>query len=425
VEEPVKNRAVIIEENEEVASLLEKTLASSGLSVVRVEPDDKIPMALKEIAPSIIFLSSDVPKGFTICHKIKKDANLKNVRLVLLSERASAETLKKHMALPTKADVYLRKPLAEGALREILKNLGFPVSEDVPKSVDVPERTLFQPNIHAQAIATYVEEEVSSVKSMLARLEQEKTMMAEKVTQLERELAEERKRVNGALASVSKEVEVRRVEQLEQEIEKAKGEARKETEAMLEALRKEVERLTQELAQAKKTEEEARAKLVDTSGLFESLEAGYKDAMEKLEVENQTLREQVDLAQAEIVSLRERIASVEEREKGLGALKEKASMAEAMEREMVALRQEKEALALEVDGLKESLKKAQEAVGRIEAMEIENRQLREEMAEAKDALKKEKGMRENAERMNEALKKDLDKIRQALRAVSLVIKDEG
>jgi DNA-binding response OmpR family regulator len=425
VEEPRKNRAVVIEDNEEVASLLERTLSLWGFSVARVEPNDRIPLTLKEIAPSIIFLSSDVPKGFTICHKIKKDADLRKTPLILLSERANPETLKKHMALPTRADVYLRKPFAEGLLRGILKNLGFSISEDASLSVDMPERTLYQPSIHAQAIATYVEEEVSSVKGMLAKLEQEKAAMEQRVMQLEKELMQERQRLNEVLASVSKEVDVTRVSHFEQEIQKAKEVAKKETEAMLQALRREVERLTLEVVLAKKAEEEARAKLADTSGLFESLEAGYKEAMERLELENQELREQVDIARTEVVALQERIRQMEEKEKDTAALMEKALMVEDLEKEVMRLRKEKEVLSARAEEMKETLEQAQEALKKVEALEMENRQLREEMAKVKDALKKEREMRENTEKAYEALKSRLDQIRQALGTVSMVIKDEG
>jgi len=425
VEESVENRAVVIEDNEEVASLIEKTLASSGFSVMRVEANDKVPLEIQKIMPKVILLSSDVPKGFTICHKIKKDPSLRKIPLILLSERASFETLKKHMALPTRADFYLKKPFGEEILRGTLKNLGFALVEDVGKQVDIPDRTLYQPSIQAQAIASYVEEEVSSMKSMLAKLEQEKSMMQKKVMELEKELAEERRRVNGVLASVSKERDFTRLEQLEMEIEKAREAARKETEAVVEALKKEVERLRTELAQAKKAEEEAKAKLLDTSGLFQTLEAGYKDAMEMLEMENRTLREQVDLARAEVMALQERLAEIAEKEKSFNILREMASRAESLEKEVARLREEKEALVAEAREMRESLAKAKVALERIEELEKENRQLREEMGRAKAALKKESEMRENAERACEALKNRLDQIRQLLGIDSTVIKDEG
>ncbi|HEX3345020.1 MAG TPA: response regulator, partial [Polyangiaceae bacterium] len=54
--------------------------------------------------------------GFSVCNKLKKDPNLKDVPLVIMSTESSDETFDQHKKLRTRAEDYVHKPIAFGEL---------------------------------------------------------------------------------------------------------------------------------------------------------------------------------------------------------------------------------------------------------------------------------------------------------------------
>lgn len=55
-------------------------------------------------------------KGYALCSAIRKDAKLADLKVALISAKASEEEYRRHQALPRKADLYLHKPIAPSAL---------------------------------------------------------------------------------------------------------------------------------------------------------------------------------------------------------------------------------------------------------------------------------------------------------------------
>jgi DNA-binding response OmpR family regulator/chromosome segregation ATPase len=68
--------------------------------------------------PDLILLSIELPRmnGFSVCNRIKKDPNLKDVPLIIMSSESSDETFEQHKKLRTRAEDYVRKPVAFGEL---------------------------------------------------------------------------------------------------------------------------------------------------------------------------------------------------------------------------------------------------------------------------------------------------------------------
>src|SRR5215510_13099172 len=68
--------------------------------------------------PDLILLSIELPRmnGFSICNKLKKDPTLKDVPLIIMSSDSSDETFEQHRKLRTRAEDYVRKPIAFGEL---------------------------------------------------------------------------------------------------------------------------------------------------------------------------------------------------------------------------------------------------------------------------------------------------------------------
>jgi hypothetical protein len=63
-------------------------------------------------------LSIELPRmnGFSVCNRIKKDPNLKDVPLIIMSSESSDETFEQHKKLRTRAEDYVHKPIAFGEL---------------------------------------------------------------------------------------------------------------------------------------------------------------------------------------------------------------------------------------------------------------------------------------------------------------------
>src|SRR5262249_25263833 len=68
-------------------------------------------------------LSIELPRmnGFSVCNKLKKDASLKDIPLVIMSSESSEETFEQHKKLRTRAEDYVHKPIAFGELLERIR----------------------------------------------------------------------------------------------------------------------------------------------------------------------------------------------------------------------------------------------------------------------------------------------------------------
>jgi chromosome segregation ATPase len=71
--------------------------------------------------------------GFSVCNKLKKDVGLKDVPLIIMSSESSEETFDQHRKLRTRAEDYVRKPIAFGELlqhiRQFLPDIGGPAAD--------------------------------------------------------------------------------------------------------------------------------------------------------------------------------------------------------------------------------------------------------------------------------------------------------
>jgi CheY-like chemotaxis protein/predicted nucleic acid-binding Zn-ribbon protein len=80
--------------------------------------------------PDLILLSIELPRmnGFSVCNKLKKDAKLKDVPLIIMSSESSDETFEQHKKLRTRAEDYVHKPIAFGELLDHIQPL-VPIGE--------------------------------------------------------------------------------------------------------------------------------------------------------------------------------------------------------------------------------------------------------------------------------------------------------
>ena len=113
---------LIIDADEEFAGRLKSTLEAHGANV-QTTGDGRagLDMARADI-PDAIIVCVELPRmsGYSICAKLKKDANLKSVTLVITSAEATQETFEHHKKLKNRAEEYLRKPFDPTTLAEVL-----------------------------------------------------------------------------------------------------------------------------------------------------------------------------------------------------------------------------------------------------------------------------------------------------------------
>ena len=62
-------------------------------------------------------------KGYALCSALRKNAALGNLKIALISAKATEEEYRRHQSLKGRADLYLHKPIAPGALVEALSPL--------------------------------------------------------------------------------------------------------------------------------------------------------------------------------------------------------------------------------------------------------------------------------------------------------------
>ena len=70
--------------------------------------------------PDLILLTIELPRmsGYSVCNRIKRDADLKDIPLIILSSESTDQTFEQHRRLGTRAQDYVRKPVTFASLLE-------------------------------------------------------------------------------------------------------------------------------------------------------------------------------------------------------------------------------------------------------------------------------------------------------------------
>ncbi len=111
-------KVLVFESDLVFAGELRSELGSLGCTTTVVDDGN---VGLQQAAsekPDLILLSIELPRmnGFSVCNKLKKDPNLKDVPLIIMSSESSDETFEQHKKLRTRAEDYVHKPVAFGEL---------------------------------------------------------------------------------------------------------------------------------------------------------------------------------------------------------------------------------------------------------------------------------------------------------------------
>jgi CheY-like chemotaxis protein len=111
-------KVLVFESDAAFASELRNELGKLGCSTCVVDDGSVGLQQASAEKPDLILLSIELPRmnGFSVCNKLKKDAGLKDVPLIIMSSESSDETFEQHRKLRTRAEDYVHKPIAFGEL---------------------------------------------------------------------------------------------------------------------------------------------------------------------------------------------------------------------------------------------------------------------------------------------------------------------
>jgi CheY-like chemotaxis protein len=116
-------KVLVFESDAAFAGELRNELGKLGCSTCVVDDGTVGLQQASAERPDLILLSIELPRmnGFSVCNKLKKDASLKNVPLIIMSSESSDETFEQHRKLRTRAEDYVHKPIAFGELLQHIR----------------------------------------------------------------------------------------------------------------------------------------------------------------------------------------------------------------------------------------------------------------------------------------------------------------
>jgi DNA-binding response OmpR family regulator len=114
------NRKILVVDDEAhlrmlISQALEE-LEEKGVELLTAGNGEEALETIKAEKPNLVFLDVMMPKmsGFDVCHTVKKELNLKDVHIVLLT--AKGQEFDKHKGQEAGADLYMTKPFDPDAL---------------------------------------------------------------------------------------------------------------------------------------------------------------------------------------------------------------------------------------------------------------------------------------------------------------------
>jgi len=114
------SKVLVFESDAPFAEQLKTELQARSHQVTVIDDPSAGLQAAAADRPDLILLCVELPRmsGFSVCGKLKRDSNLKDVPVIILSSDASEETFEQHRRLRTRAEVYVKKPVSFGDLSQ-------------------------------------------------------------------------------------------------------------------------------------------------------------------------------------------------------------------------------------------------------------------------------------------------------------------
>ena len=106
------HRILIVDDEPNIVLALELLMKKEGYEVHAVDDGERAVQAAKELRPDLILLDIMMPKmdGYEVCQRIRSDALLKDISIIMLTAKGREVEREKGMALG--ADHYITKPFS-------------------------------------------------------------------------------------------------------------------------------------------------------------------------------------------------------------------------------------------------------------------------------------------------------------------------
>ncbi|MCP4156173.1 MAG: response regulator [bacterium] len=117
----MKKRVVIVDDDNKIIVLIEKTLLQMDLEVFSAENGTRALELVKEYAPDLLISDLLLPgiDGAELCQKVKGDPDLDHTKVILITGVYPESTIK--LELKTKPDGFLPKPIDVKELTKMVK----------------------------------------------------------------------------------------------------------------------------------------------------------------------------------------------------------------------------------------------------------------------------------------------------------------
>jgi DNA-binding response OmpR family regulator len=106
------HRILIVDDEPNIVLALELLMKKEGYEVHTVDDGERAVQAAKELRPDLILLDIMMPKmdGYEVCQRIRSDALLKDISIIMLTAKGREVEREKGLALG--ADHYITKPFS-------------------------------------------------------------------------------------------------------------------------------------------------------------------------------------------------------------------------------------------------------------------------------------------------------------------------
>jgi CheY-like chemotaxis protein len=116
-------RLLLVEDNELNRDMLSRRLGRAGFATTIAEDGEQALRKLAEERPELVLLDMNLPviDGWTVCQRVRADAELAGTPIIALTAHAMAED--RNRALSAGCDDYATKPIDFPALLEKIRRL--------------------------------------------------------------------------------------------------------------------------------------------------------------------------------------------------------------------------------------------------------------------------------------------------------------
>jgi len=106
------HRILIVDDEPNIVFAMELLMKREGYEVHTVDEGEKVFPAVREFKPDLILLDIMLPKidGYEVCQRIRSDAALKDIRIIMIT--AKGRDVEKEKGLALGADYYITKPFS-------------------------------------------------------------------------------------------------------------------------------------------------------------------------------------------------------------------------------------------------------------------------------------------------------------------------